>query len=935
MKKLFLILGGVVCIGLIITAMYVGLTIGLSYYLASEYKSRAMTYHNHAREAEIAQMKQSIMALGKNTDAGQKRDEAELAGKLPSLFVDPDGYKIEDNWLATMISREIVEMALVAAHPEQPLPDLHVRAQVNLDQPAVHVEINGLAGTAVTSDLTPAFAWDPSGYAPLAKQILGGTVAPAPAAESENPDVLAHLLELTGAKLAAEDVRLSANLQQQPASWQNHEAAALVLVALALREGTTSYADNRLFLCRATAHLAIAQALRGEQPATWPGLIADAAVRTLSGREVDALAHLDSVSMQPNVPVAATTWITALRMRAKQDWRVADVTEKSPLLLKIVWFGVVLTDLENEVATDRLKKVVPAPAIDPNTSPDTGVKPNPESLLPDWGRIAGRNPLSGYDAADPKAAEFDIDLELHELDTVLQAEGAGPLVLDNLATVVSEGETDTVSRDASGHNVTHVVGLGTFKADAVRHLLNDLPAKDALNETGQDPAQAQYEFAKLDKLFQGVPGYEMARRHLNFTEQTDDKPTYDKWIADKKSWPVWGVSFEMSYGMPGYALVKSFYAHAVPFGTAYELGRRWTFVIAMEPDVQPPFDTPELEKLKLLPPDEAIRAINTYRIKYNALLQSALLNRPAPPIVQELAKLDPDDLGVATFNVLRDGLLSRDRRFLDYNLNYIHQIENLDSDHLSNDDREMVLRKHAELQPLFYFELANILRGDGKADAAALADRKGVATMGDDSFSYIYSLLAYDEDHGNVDEALALTKRELGQGWADENTLSQRCDALEAAGRLDEAAAFAAKITDQYDDTSPRLLLYAEHPNHFKAQYDSELKRVFHGEGLKKIDLASLSGKPDEGMIFQDDSAGTTGMDWFYRMSHLQAGDVIVGLDGYKVDSAMQYFFIAGLSRNPTMDCLVWRDSTYQEVKAFVPHRRLPFTISELGFAGK
>jgi S1-C subfamily serine protease len=65
-------------------------------------------------------------------------------------------------------------------------------------------------------------------------------------------------------------------------------------------------------------------------------------------------------------------------------------------------------------------------------------------------------------------------------------------------------------------------------------------------------------------------------------------------------------------------------------------------------------------------------------------------------------------------------------------------------------------------------------------------------------------------------------------------------------------------------------------------------------------------------------------------MSGLEQRDVIVGLDGYKVDTAMQYFYIKGLARGPAMDFIVWRDGKYVEVKAHVPHREFPFSIEQI-----
>ena len=64
--------------------------------------------------------------------------------------------------------------------------------------------------------------------------------------------------------------------------------------------------------------------------------------------------------------------------------------------------------------------------------------------------------------------------------------------------------------------------------------------------------------------------------------------------------------------------------------------------------------------------------------------------------------------------------------------------------------------------------------------------------------------------------------------------------------------------------------------------------------------------------------------------SHLLPDDVMVALDGYKIDTAMQYFYIKSLSRSSTMNFIVWRDGKYLEVKAYAPNRRFSVSIDEL-----
>jgi tetratricopeptide (TPR) repeat protein len=922
MKKLFLILGGVVCLAIIVAAMYVALTLGLSVYIAYTNQARGRAYQSQMAQTETHQMQQQIASLGNNMTPDvveNKRKADELAGKLPTLFVDPEDYKTEDNWLATNISREIAEMAFVTAHPDAQLPDLTIRAVVDPDKPQIHVEIDGFRPETIATDLTPVFAWDPEGYASLARQLLGATPGAAPAPDSDANDVLGHLLNLTGAKLAVEDVRLSGNLQQHPASWQDHEAAALVLTALALREEAGSYSDNRTLLSRATAHLALAQALRGDQRATWPGLIAGAAIRTLSGRELDALAHLDNLSAQPDLPDSAKTWITALRLLAKQDWRVADVTPKSPLLLKIAWFKILKLDLFSEVAAKRLEQVVPQPPQDPNAPPDQQ-KTNPETLIPDWGRIAGRSPFYDQSGDDVKNAEYRLDLEFHELDEILKTEGSTPFNLENLASIFSERETNTISHDADGKTVVHVIGPGSFKAASLRHIFAGLISKrlipDPAGESDQDPAQAQNSFTKMDSLFQGVPGYELARLHLGFVEPDESKKQYADWVAAKKTWRVWEVPYGLVRDMPGYTHVEAFYRHAVPFGTVYDtdLDRRYGFINAVNPEVMPPFDTPELEKIKKLPIQEANLAIENYSNKYNAILRATEAKSPKP-FEQELLKLAPDEYILAQDHVPNDKLITAVAPFLDYCLNPIGRIEDLDSEHLSDADREMIVRKHVALDPGFGFRAAEVLRENGNPDEAAEMERRAIPAIDNPIglSNAVMPLVIYDLEHGQKDEALALAQK--AGNVASELGLATYCYAMEYVGRFDEAEAAANQLKTMYSNDSFIYTLHVRHKDHYPDLYANAVEEAYPN-GFVRVTLADFSVAPKAGCLIKSSSD-------LLAEARLQPGDVIVALDGYRVDSDVQYGFARAMTMNCNMDFIIWRNGKYLEIKAFVPDRRM------------
>jgi hypothetical protein len=927
MKTIFKIIGILLGLVLVTGAMYVALVIGFSYYIAwgNQMRGRAyaLAHPNGVSYVQPSQAEAAPSAAGPLPNKG--------GGVLPpapppqsSLFVDPAGFKNEDNWLATTISREIAGMALFASHPHQPLPNFAARAEVDPSAPKVQVAMNGIPNGGdgkLNATLTPSFAWDPAGYAPLAAQLLGTAKGIAPEPDGPETDVLKHLLQPTASGLAVEDMRVSNDLQQHPTSWQDHEQAAVVLTALAMREQAGEYGDSRTFLSRATAHLALANALRGDQPASWPGLIADAAARTLAGREVDALAHLDALAARADCPEAAKTWIAVLRTLAKEDWREAAIAPESPLLLKIAWFKVFLADTSSKVAMAHLQKIVLQPPVDPNVPPDQS-KTNPETLVADWARIAGRSPYY-EDADDPaKNAEYKLDLEFHELDEILTIEHGTPFSLDKLADVFSQPQPDTVANDNSGKPAVRVVGPGTFAAATLRHLFSDIPSR-GLNPDDPQADQASLEnfCDKMDVMFKGVPGYEIVQYTTKSVVMMEERKTFLQQLeTDKKTWPVWQAPHEMTMGLPGHDLVEAFYARAVPFGTVYNPGQRMPYIQSIGAVKYPQPDPVEMARMKALPIDEQVKEIGEYNKKFNESLRKLDPKEPSA-FEKELTKLDPDNYALATDHIPTDKLMAVAPHFFEYIMAPSNRMEYLDSAHLDDATRESFYRRQVELDPTFYLSLCVFLRAEGKESEAAEAARQGFKE-GDPTtrLQLAEPLVDYDLDHGLMDEAMDIGKKvSTDLSWG-EIGMDTYFDALEGTGRLDEAKIWAKKITEAFDDTWPEIVLYSGHSDRFPEDNAAEKKRIFP-DGIQKADLTTFSGPPTKG--FKLDAASTDQWtDFILKPSHLQRGDIMVALDGYRIDTAMQYFFIQALGHGPDMNFIVWRDGKYQEVKAYVPHRR-------------
>ena len=476
---------------------------------------------------------------------------------LPPVIVDSQGYGTENNWLACVIAKRMAGLAWLALHPGQPLPDLKVRAQVDADKATVHVEITGFAAAPVVADLKPQFAWDPAGYAPLARQLLGNATPP-PAPANPLPDELTDLLELTGPNLARDDVAVSGLLASYPSWAAAHEDAALLAVGLALRDRAGIWSDTRQLLCRATAHLAMAAAFRGDAPATWPGQIADAGIRTLAGREVDALGKIDLLSAQPDAPAPAPAWLTAFRLRAKDDWRLATPDANSALLVKIAWSQVLNDNLSALNTQQRLDKI--------------GVPDN----VPDFGHAALDNVLGASVQTYNTYCESTLSLDLAEMKDVLTIEQNAPDVATRPGVLLSQPLQEKL---LTGQPATlWVLGPDMFKEMARQHVLMDVfrtrfwlkdelgepdAAQQFVAETGNQLAGMR--FLQASGFFTDDPNYRLGKNPVVRAEKT----VWEPW-----EFPTGGLIGIDEKDEPDYGTLMSFYRDGLPFGTVFNLWYR-------------------------------------------------------------------------------------------------------------------------------------------------------------------------------------------------------------------------------------------------------------------------------------------------------------------------------------------------------------------------
>lgn len=232
----------------------------------------------------------------------------------------------EQEWIVRSVVERMIELA--ALGKSRPPAPAFVSVATVAASPAVFSVT--LSGAAPVTLKVVGHIWDPRTYAPIAA-ALGVPATPSSTSSGTDTRLIDALTDPSREVLLAEDDRVSAALRAQPRDPSHHDGAAVLLGAMALREGAGMYTDTRPALSRMTAHLAIARAVAPARPPSPAGRLADALLLVEVGREVDALVALVPLEAASQ-PASMRAWARALRVRATGDWRrVTSPMKSTPL----------------------------------------------------------------------------------------------------------------------------------------------------------------------------------------------------------------------------------------------------------------------------------------------------------------------------------------------------------------------------------------------------------------------------------------------------------------------------------------------------------------------------------------------------------------------------------------------------------------------------
>jgi hypothetical protein len=231
--------------------------------------------------------------------------------------------------------------------------------------------------------------------------------------------------------------------------------------------------------------------------------------------------------------------------------------------------------------------------------------------------------------------------------------------------------------------------------------------------------------------------------------------------------------------------------------------------------------------------------------------------------------------------------------------------------------RAVLQRKGCELASRDCLALATTLARLGDDDQAAATYEKAfadpmmdmVALSGDAGW-----LVDYYRRRLRIDEAVALAERAASVGSVQ--GLLARGLLQERLGDFDAAERDLVDIAGSYQTPEYLLGFYyrrveVAHDERYRAKWDKWRTETFPN-GIQP-EPASMTETPKTGVFIYEDSPRS-------RKAGIRAGDIVVGLEGWRVDTQEQYRAINAFFDRPLVKLTLWRGALIK-VEASSPNR--------------
>jgi hypothetical protein len=721
------------------------------------------------------------------------------------------------------------------------------------------VALNGDAATPVVVDLRQDL-WSPAQFSTLARAAFGGGQTTGRQQPVEAAQFFRQLVDLTPGSLVAASAAVSRALAADIHDWRAHESAALVLGAFALRESAGRFNDTRWAMNRMTAHLAVATALRGDGDQSDDGRLAESILLIFAHHQTRVVGALDTLAAGER-PDEMRAWTRALRLRLTGDLRsIDDLAHRTPLE-QLEYFRAARAAAPRANGTSQLDELGVAPTAD-------------------WLRIIE---ASGVGVEDGGVIDGAMTAERAESNQVFQRLHGGQLPEDWIAAL------NVRASRLVGPAGPQVLPWGAWAEAAQRHIAMFVEKEDAYYRmTIGAEHEADSRKVRLKSELGGLRLFPIATMFWNKGPKgtEGDARLIDDAIAAAVAAPelvspaAWarlalGTHYErVRRGMPEPA---TWFAAIAP-RVAYEAARRiqeGSAAVSSETIaallIDAPYDNGLASRYLSIkfgqhPPVAEVRRVFAARLDYDiraVRAARALVQQDAEETIklsQDACRLSPPEC-IALGSALIDA--------------------NRDSEAAASYERAFA---------------------DPALDAVALSNSS------DWLVNYYYR-------HGRRAAALALAERASATGaYRGLVTVAHLYERLGRAAAAEDAYRRAAT---GYDNWSQLIGFYyravnVRHEVQFEDAWKMSLARVFPN-GLTPV--TTSGAHPDTGAVVTNDSPRS-------RKAGLQAGDIVVGLEGWSVSNYDQYAAINAFFDREDVKLTAWRGHLFT-VEASAPNRLL------------
>jgi hypothetical protein len=787
--------------------------------------------------------------------------------------------RTEQNWLAGTVVTDLVRLAAFAGGklPPDPssinvetLPDKEGKTAYRVSLPDHDGTRGRVVDLVISTNVLDAKTYEPLGAALREMYALKPDAAKV---ESRSADILTAFTVET---FLAENSRVSAFLTAHPASVEANEDAAVLLGAFAMRENSGWFWNPLPACARAVAHLALADALGAKTADSADGLLADLFVGLIVDTKAKCQSQIDELGAYAMKRPALVPWVNAARFRNTRDWRALPVPVGIALVEKVEKFRALCDAGSTALGSEFLSKAQP-------------------ENVPDWARIVMETRWTvgdGHRFTDGMLAG-----ELAEAGKVLKRPiPKNSVEAASFVKALNMPQTPAVGVDAEGKPAISVIDPAMWAQTAQRHICHAIyETWYFLAEMWGVPEEAQNFWSSMDRAFSHLELFPVVALMRN-SAASDTKPyaaslealfeTHPELVPDI-AWYRAGASRYSSLFPDVRNRAAAWFSPPILPGTAYRYSTRYKQLTNFQHPT-----LAQIEPIYRIAPLQAVVVTSYLDTKFSGGINGNELKEIAGPLLDYCLPV----IEFAADHVVKDAAL-----------------------------REELLLAGAKVNPDSADVLAEFYRRQNQMAKAAEAYQLYVDKAADRVrvSNTCQWLVDYYFENGRKDKAVEVAK--MAAEVYSYSGLETYAGLLDRMGDLTGAEENYERIAERYDSNAPLYLFYKRHESQM-GEIGGKAKameaEVFPG-GMRAASLRDFSGKPKTGVSINGESD-------LLRKNGLKAGDVIVSIEGWRVDTFDQYSFIRELSESPRFRLIVYQDGQYREIAAEAEGRRFGVDMATL-----